>query len=242
MDPITAIIVFGVVIVFGAVLFISIQSKRRDTAAKQLLQTQLGFVAADPTPAVAEKIADLYKRDERDKALIFLHNVSRKPISAGEMYLFDLRRRSTESNAWREMQAVAIIKPELRLPHLAIFPKIGQDQWVAGLANTILTMAVANTGQEVMLDQYPELQQRFLINSREPEQAQAFLSSMLAGRLAQAESCSIRMYGDTFIFSEIDPQPQTPDVHGVSRRIERATEILEWFSPSREQAERPTRS
>ncbi len=120
MDFTAILFVFGFLLLFGWMIYMSVQSSRKEKETKKQAIQSLGFSSFDADESLAEKISNLYQRPW-SKNNYQLRNVSRRLIPGGEIFLFDLVDTSGEDDSWMERQAVAIISSSLNLPPFAFF-------------------------------------------------------------------------------------------------------------------------
>lgn len=225
MDLAAILFLIGFLFVFGGILYMSMQSSRKDKETKQLVTQSLGFASCEADGSLVEKISSLYQRPGSNPKYQLRH-VSRNRIPNGEMFLFDLVDTSGEDDSWAERQAVAVISPALKLPPFAFFPKSNPKYALSGLANQIVEWGMAKIGESVALPQYPALGERYVITSQDADGLRLFMDESLARFFSQTEMYTIHAAGDMFTFAEMDPHFKTADIQSMTRRINRAMEIF----------------
>jgi hypothetical protein len=225
MDLPAILFLIGFLFVFSGIIYMSIQSSRKEKETKQLVTQTLGFSLCEADEALAEKIFSLYQRPW-SKPTYQLRHVSRKRIPDGEMFLFDLVDTSGEDDSWAEQQAVAIISPALKLPPFIFFPKSNPKYALSGLANQIVEWGMAKIGEPVAFPQYPALGERYVITSQDADGLRLFMDESLARFFGQTEMYMIHAAGDMFTFAEMDPYFKTADIQSMTRRVSRAMEIF----------------
>jgi hypothetical protein len=225
MDPTVILFLIGFLFVFGWIVYMSIQSSRKEKETKRQVTQSLGFSSFEAGGSLAEKISSLYQRPW-SKNNYQLRHVSRRLIPNGEMFLFDLVDTSGDDDSWTERQAVAIFSPSLKLPPFAFFPKSNQKYALSGLANRIVEWGMSKIGEPVAFPQYPALGERYVITSQDPDGLRLFMDESLARFFSQTEMYMLHAAGDIFTFAEMDPNFKTGDIQSMTRRVNRAMEIF----------------
>ena len=225
MDLTAILIVFGFLLLFGWIIYMSVQSSRKEKETKQQVAQSLGFSPFEAGRDLPEKISSLYRRPW-SKNSYQLRNVSRRLIPDGEMYLFDLVDTSGDDDSWMERQAVAIISASLNLPPFTFFPKSDQKYALSGLANRIVEWGMSKIGEPVAFPQYPALAERYVITSQDTDGLGLFIDESLARFFGQTEMYTLHAAGNIFTFAEMDPNFKTADIQGMTRRLNRAMEIF----------------
>jgi len=225
LDLTAALFLIGFLVVFGLIVYMAMQSNRKEKETKQQIAQSLGFSPFEADGDLTEKISSLYQRPW-SKNSYRLQQVSRRLISDGEMYLFDLVDTSGDDESWVERQAVAIISPSLSLPPFAFYPKADQKYALSWLANQIVEWGLSKIGEPVAFPQFPALTERYVITSQDVEGLRSFVDEPLARFFSQTEMSMLHAAGDVFTFAEMNPNFNTGDLESMTRRINRALEIL----------------
>lgn len=229
MESITLVIVLLILLVFTGLLVFSITSSRRAKEARAQMAQTLGMTPVEPDESLLAQISALYQTPG-NKPRHSLHNVSRRTLPDGELFLFDLVDRDGESDSWIERQAVAIRSRTLRLPPFQIYPKVDASQYaLGGLANAIVEWGASKVGTPVNFPEFPAFQARYVITSADPEAARRFLDEEKARYFAKTEYFGLRAGGNLFTFAEIEPGFKLNDPAHITRRIQRALEIYRLF-------------
>ncbi len=225
MDIASILFLFIFLPIFGWIVYMSIQSSRKEKENKQQVTQSLGFSSFEADESLSEKISNLYHRSW-SKNSHRLRHVSRRLIPDGEMFLFDLVDTSGEDDSWTERQAVAIISPSLNLPPFAFFPKSNQKYALSGLANRIVEWGMSKIGEPVAFPQYPAMAERYVITSQDSDGLRSFMDEPLARFFGQTEMYMLHAAGNIFTFAEMDPNFKTGDIQSMTRRVNRAMEIF----------------
>ncbi len=225
MDMTAVLFLVGFLLVFGLMLSMFLRSNRREKETKQQAAQSLGFFPLNADKNLTQKISTLYQRTWSNKSY-GLRNVFRRVIPEGEMLLFDLVGTTSEDDSSIERQAVALISPSLNLPPFSLTPKVNQKYALSGLSNRIMEWGVSKIGEPVAFPQFPELTERYVITSPDPDRLRRFMDEPLARFLSQTEMFTLHAAGDMFTFAEIDPSFKTTDLQSLSRRVNRALEIF----------------
>lgn len=229
MEALTLVVVLLILLVFTGLLIFSITTSRKAKEAKAQIMQTLGMTPVEPDETLLTEISALYQTPG-NKPRHSLHNVSRRTLPDGELFVFDLVDRGIESDSWIERQAVAIRSRTLRLPPFQIYPKVDASQYaLGGLANAIVEWGVSKVGTPVNLPEFPAFQARYAITSADPEAARRFLDETKARYFAKTEYFNVRAGGNLFTFAEIEPGFKTNDPAQMTRRIQRALEIYRLF-------------
>jgi hypothetical protein len=192
---------------------------------QSMIDKLLGFNPTQPDAQLTEKISTLYRRPGTTSRYE-LHNLSRKLLPEGDMYLFDLVDTSGEDNSWLENQAVAIISPSLKLPPFSFFPKSDEKYALSGLANQIVEWGLAKIGSPVTFPEFPAFAARYVVSSSEPQAIRRFIDEPIARYFSHTPMYSLRACGEVFTFSEMDPRLDLRNPESLSRRVNRALEIF----------------
>jgi len=218
--------VFGVMLIFGFFLYLGLRSNRETQKNRQQISKNLGFFPVEPSQDLTRKIARPYHRPGAQNKYQ-LQNVSRRVIPDGELYLFDLVETSSDEDSYSETQAIAVISPNLKLPHIVFFPKSDQKYALSGLANRVLEWGLSKTGTPVTFPEFPALTARYVITSMDdPALVRTFLDENLAQFFSQTQMYMLHGMGDVFTFSEMDPQFRKLDQESMARRVNRGLEIF----------------
>jgi hypothetical protein len=229
MENITLVIVILILLVFAGLVFFSITSSRRAKEAKAHMAQTLGMTPVEPDAALPAQISALYQTPG-NKPRHSLHNVSRRLLPDGELFLFDLVDRDIESDSWIERQAVAIRSHTLRLPPFQIYPKVDASKYaLGGLANAIVEWGISKVGTPIEFPDLPAFEARYAVTSTDPEAARRFFDEARARYFANTEYFGLRAGGNLFTFAEIEPGFKTNDPAQMTRRINRALEIYRLF-------------
>jgi hypothetical protein len=225
MDLTAALFLIGFLVVFGLIVYMAIQSKRKEKETKKQVAQSLGFSPLEADTHLTEKISSLYQRPW-SKNSYQLRHVSRRVIPEGEMFLFDLVDTFSDDDSSVERQAVALISPSLNLPPFTLFPKASQKYALSGLANRIVEWGISKIGEPVAFPQFPALTERYVIASTDPDELYRLMDEPLARFFSQTEMYTLHAAGDLFTFAEMAPNFNTADLQSMTRRVNRALEIF----------------
>jgi len=229
MDISSILTVLGFLLVFGLIVYVAVTSGRKDLQRKQELAQQVGFAPIDMEPHLADRLSHLYHRPGAQNKYQ-VRNAFRRVIPDGEMYLFDLVETSSDEDSYSESQAVAIVSPSLNLPQFTFFPKADSKYALSGVANKILEWGMTKVGTPIAFPEFPEFQSRYIVTSEDdPNLVRRFFDPSLAGYFSRTQMYMLHGTGNIFTFSEMDPQFKKPDQEILSRRVNRALEILRQF-------------
>lgn len=206
-------------VVVGVIVAIQVtQFLRRQNTLRQFTQ-ELGFSPIETNQELTLKIARLYD-SPGSKNTYALQNVSHKTLPDCEIYLFDLLETSGSENDIKERQAVAIVSPTLKLPQFIFIPKLNS------LLTAILERSLTRWGKSLDFPQFPALNNRYLVLSREAELAQAFINDRLAASLAKTKLHTLYAAGNMFTFSEFHESNYIIDPETMKYRIHLALELF----------------
>ncbi len=231
MNIISLFVLLGFLVLFGLMIYLVIFSRRKDLESKRQVAQQLGLAPVQPDALLTEKISALYRRPGA-KSRYELRNLSRKLLSDGEMYLFDLVDTSGEDNSWVENQAVAVVSSFLNLPPFSFFPKSDEKYALSGLANQIVEWGLSKMGSPVTLPEFPAFAARYVVSSSEPEATRRFIDEPIARYFSHTQMYSIHAGGEVFTFSEMNPRLDLRNPENLSRRVNCALEIFHLFQKS----------
>jgi len=230
VETVTILVVLIILLLFTGLIVFSITNSR-NVKQKQTQRTQalVGMTPIEPDAALLAQIAALYP-SRADKPRYSLHNVSRRALPDGELFLFDLVDRDIESDSWIERQAVAIRSERLQLPPFQMYPKVNASKYgLGGLANALVEWSVSTVGTPVQFAQFPAFQARYAVSSTNPQAVQTFFDEDKARYFANSEYYNLHAGGHLFTFAEMQPGLKASDVELLSRRINRALEIYRLF-------------
>lgn len=231
METITLLVVLFVLLAFTGLLIFSIRAGRKTKQAQAQIAQTLGVTPVEPDETLLAQIAAVYPAAKSaDKPRYSLHNVSRRALPDGELFLFDLVDRDIESDSWIERQAVAIRSNRLRLPPFQMFPKVDTAKYgLGGLANAIVEWGAAQAGTPMSFPEFPTLQARYAVTSTDPEAARRFFDEDKARYFAKTEYYNLHAGGNLFTFAEMLPGFKTSDPAQMTQRINRALEMYRLF-------------
>ncbi|NJN93395.1 MAG: hypothetical protein HC875_04545 [Anaerolineales bacterium] len=228
MDSLGLIVVLGILLVFGLIVFWMFTSARKEIDRKRQMAQTLGFSSIEPDPALTAVISQVYP-SAKSKPCYELRHVTHKILDNGKMVLFDLVETSGEDNSYPEEQAVAVISARLDLPPFTLFPKADTEGWLTNLANQALTWAVSKVGTPVEFPEVPEFQRRYMVTSADPDATRRFLTEDILRRLAQTRLCTLHAGGQVFTFSELNPSRKALTIEMLHERVRQAADIFQTF-------------
>jgi len=229
MDVLSILFLLGFLLVFGLIVYLAVTSGRKDFQRKQELAQQAGFAPIVVEPNLVNRLSRLYHRPGAQNKYE-LRNAFRRVIPEGEMYLFDLVETSSDEDSYSENQAVAIISTSLALPQFTCFPKADPKYALSGVANKILEWGMTKVGTPIAFPESPEFQSRYILTSEDdPNLVRRFFEQGLVQFFSRTQMYMLHGMGNIFTFSEMGPQFKKPDQDSLSRRVNRALEILRQF-------------
>jgi hypothetical protein len=229
METVTILVLLLILLVFAGMVIFSITTSRREKQARAQMAQTLGLTPAKPDETLLAQVSALY-RTKGNTPRHSLHNVTRRKLPDGELFLFDLVDRDIESDSWIEHQAVAVRSDTLRLPPFQLYPKVDAQKYALGnLANTIVEWGVSKTGTPVKFPELPAFEACYAVTSTDPEAARRFFSEDKARYFANTEYYTLHAADNLFVFSEIEPGFKANDQSHLTRRIKRALEIYRLF-------------
>ena len=229
MESLTILVLLLILLVFAGLIVFSITNARQQKQAQAQMAQTLGLTPVEPDETLLAQISALYQTPG-NKPRHSLHNVTRRKLPDGELFLFDLVDRDGESDSWLERQAVAIRSDTLRLPPFQIFPKIDAEKYALGaLANAIVEWGVSKVGTPVQFHEFPAFQARYTLTSTDPEAVRRFFHEDKARFFARTEFYELRAAGGLFVFTEIQPGLKVNDPAQITNRINRALDIYRLF-------------
>ena len=229
MDMVTLLVVLVILLAFTGLLVWSIASSRKQGQARAQLAQTLGLTGVEPDETLLAQISALYQTPG-NKPRHSLHNVARRKLPDGELFLFDLVDRDGESDSWIERQAVAIRSDTLRLPPFQMFPKINAEKYALGaLANAIVEWGASKVGTPVSFPQFPAFEARYTVTSTDPQSTRRFFDDEKASFFARTDFYGLRAGGNWITFAEMYAGVKPTDPAHITRRIDRALEIYRLF-------------
>ncbi len=231
METVTLLVLLFILLAFTALLIFSIRAGRKTRQVQAQIAQTLGVTPVEPDKTLLAQIAAVYPTAKAaDKPRYSLHNVSRRALPDGELFLFDLVDRDIESDSWIERQAVAIRSENLRLPPFQMSPKVDAAKYgLGGLANALVEWGAAQAGTPVPFPEFPAFQARYAVTSSDPEAARRFFDEDKARYFAKTEYYNVHAGGNLFTFAETLPGFKPSDPAQMTQRINRALEIYRLF-------------
>ncbi len=231
METVTLLVLLFILLTFTGLLVFSIRAGRKTRQVQAQIAQTLGVTPLEPDETLLAQIATVYPTAKAaDKPRYSLHNVSRRALPDGELFLFDLVDRDTESDSWLERQAVAIRSNRLRLPPFQMFPKVDAAKYgLGGLANVIVEWGVSKVGTPVQFPEFPAFQARYAVTSSDPEAARRFFDEDKARYFSKTEYYNVHAGGNLFTFAETLPGFKPGDPAQMTQRINRALEMYRLF-------------
>lgn len=197
-----------------------------DVTDKARMAKSLGLTPLERAPRTIEnKIFSLHRL-----GWLFtqyrLVNVSHRVLKDGELFLFDLVHRPTDSDEWVQTQAVAIHSGALRLPHFQVHPKMTLKKFVLDLLkNRFANWNQPKTGKKVEFPQFPAFHERYSVTSESPDMLKHFFDARLAQYFAKTEYYSLRAEDNLFVFVDLEPDFNVKNADHMTRRLKRALEV-----------------
>ena len=228
MNFIPWLLVLGVFLLFGLILYFLIASSRKHKERKSQIARTLGFSPIEPDMALTALISKLYSHENFSREYE-LHNVSQKITVNGKMLLFDLVDTSGEDDSYRADQALAVFSDHLDLPRFVVFPKADIDGVAANLANKVLQWVLSKFGTPLDFSHVPEFERRYVVVSPDPDDTRRFLDDIRLNGLAQARMLNLYAGGSAFALSQFDPAPKSTDLETMKGRLRLAMDIHALF-------------
>ena len=231
METVTLLVLLLVLLAFTSLLIFSIRAGRKTKQVQAQIAQTLGVTPVEPDETLLAQIAAVYPTAKAaDKPRYSLHNVARRALPDGELFLFDLVDRDIESDSWTERQAVAIRSDSLRLPPFQMYPKIDTSKYaLGGLANALVEWGVAKAGTPVQFANFPAFQARYAVTSSDPEAARRFFDEDKVRYFSKTEYYNVHAGGNLFTFAETLPGFKPSDPAQMTQRINRALEMYRLF-------------
>jgi hypothetical protein len=225
MNYVPVLVVVGILLLFSLVVYSMILSARKDVAKKAEIALSLGFSAWNPDHNLLEQMVSVQPPD-RWNDRYELKNVFRKSVPEGLMFLFDLINISGDEGGQTETQLVAVISPELNLPHFALFPQADVQGWAAGVANRVMKMAIGHSAALLEFSENPDFQKKYLLATWESETARRFFDPQVLAGMAQTRLLNVYARGNLFILSSLDPSLKSLDQRMIADRIDKAVQVF----------------
>ncbi len=178
----------------------------------------LGLSPVGDTSSLEGKIFRLYTQDKQKD--LRLRHVFKRPISDGELFLFDLVDKTYDDATVIETRAIAITSPDLNLPHFVLAPKKSSGN----LSNALLSWNVSNQGALIAFPEFPEFNERFLVASTDdPARTRGFFDANLIRYFLSSQPAQIHAGGTMLVVSL---PVSSSDPNALNLKIDRAKEIF----------------
>jgi hypothetical protein len=210
----------------AAVFVLVILNARRKQKAREVFLAGLGFARVPVSPKFFERVDLIYRRTPNQR--FRMDALFEKQTPQGSFFVFDLVETSGEDNTWLANGSVAVVSPDLRLPHLHISgrPQLGGKvgTWMAGAAEKVIDWAASRAGMSrVDLSEYIELDERLMAIATDASIAQEFLDRERLGRLlwiAEMDHLSeVDCNGDCFVLKRSVSQTRGGDMETAQRAL-----------------------
>ncbi len=220
-------IVILVLVVGGFVAFLiykSVAAARERKEEKRRRLRALGFEpVANPPAEVAEPILALHQHGKARQ-----HKISElfeRRGSADRLYLFDLESTSGEGG---HEGAIAVFSPHLRIPRLAIFPRLEGEGRLAALGNLVLKKLAGRHGTAVDFGSSSRFARRHFVSGPDEGAIRRFLNGDRLDRLAAMDHMAVAGEGGLFTYQrvQIGRRKSRARHTDVAESVQRAEELL----------------
>lgn len=226
-----AIVAFMIVAAFLALLIWVITSERRRVQVEADQVQRMGFTPLEPPPPdLITRVGAL--RLSRPDQGFELRRVFHRPISGGDLYIFDLEIKGGEDSA-DEHGSVAVLAQGLDLPRLMLLPKPSVQGavggWMSQLAERLIGWAAERSG--LVAFDLPELHQHYIVMGQDEVAVRRFLTRERITRLVTMERrYVINGKGDIFVLSRsVEQRAQPARMETLYPMREDAEQLLAWF-------------
>lgn len=219
--------IFLVVFVFFFIVFggfaishiFSFQNRRKEV--KQFLE-KFGFTPIEPSENLTEFVSRLY-RIPNVKETFELQHVYQKDSSEYCLFIFDLLETSGGEYVVKERQGVAIISNNLHLPQFMIIPKVNK------VLTGFLERSLRSWGNQLIFPHHQTINHRYLVISREPTSALAFIESRLASTLVHTHGLTLCAGSNIFTLSEFHESNTLVSPETLQYHIQSAVDLYQKF-------------
>jgi len=146
--------------------------------------------------------------------------------------IFDLFAANLETSPLKH-QIVAVIAPQLDLPHFVLYPRAGQSGRAAVWFDRLMRLSLERTGVVLNFPDSPEFQARYHLASLDSEYARRFFDPYLLRRLAQTRLLNVHGCGSTFTLSVFSPTRQPATRPRLAEQVDRALFVLQVLQEAR---------
>jgi hypothetical protein len=225
----------AVLLLFGLGIFWMIRTSRRRSAQRLERAKSLGFEPLEVLDqAVLQRLNRLYRANHRQE--LDPRNVFVQHRNDAAFYLMDIVDVGGDESSDLGEDVVVIVSPYLSLPRFSLAPMLKMDGRMGGLMNKAVDrlMDMVGTRQglvRVPFDQYPEIDDNYIIFGSDPNLLQNFFtSSYMSGFFNIKPKYEITAGGDTLVVKAIFPDREKSRDEIVRSQYDDAEAMFRFLS------------
>ncbi len=225
-----AMTIIGFILLFGAIVLWMVRSNRQQKKERADMAAMLGFQPAANTDYALLKdrlavINPRFGKNDQELRDVFLHR-----LQEGDLYLYDLWDTGGDSSSVVHSRALAMVIPEKHFPRFSITSRLAMPGKLAGLANKVITWAMARDMKVIDFPESPEFNARFMVAGEDELPLREIFNSTILDQLKGYEGVFLAGGGDTLMFSQqFEKTTDQKDINILSSRINKAGDIMRLF-------------
>jgi hypothetical protein len=227
---ISLLTVMGFILLIGAIVLWMVRSNKQQKKERAEMAAMLGFHPAANTDYALLKdrlavINPRYVKNDQELREVFLHR-----LPEGDLYLYDLWDTGGDSSSVVHSRALAMVVPEKHFPRFSITSRLVMPGKFAGLANKVITWAMARDMKVIDFPESPEFNTRFIVAGENELPLRELFNSTILDQLKGYEGVFLAGGGDTLMFSQqFEKSTAQKDINILSSRINKAVDIMRLF-------------
>lgn len=228
-------LLIGFFLLVGLVAVYAITSYRKAEARKKATALAAGFTPfADPSSQVSRRIVGLFENPRRKQ--LKLTNLWLKRFPDGEMYLYDLKETSGDSDDQLATQDLLFVSSYLHLPRFTLVPRLDIDSKLGEMFDQFMRWAVSVGGTKPLRPLgNPEFDEHYWVSGPDHAAIRQYLSSDRIAWLANTRSYHLEAEGDAFTFTHAVYGAKTASRSAASQpdlnqKISQGMQLFNWLS------------
>lgn len=234
MEIFTSLSIIGIILLVGVAVVYAIANHRKKEARKKETALAAGFTPFDDSSSqVSRRIMGLFENPRRKH--LELSHLWLKRFPDGEMYLYDLKETSGESDDQLADQDLLFVSSYLRMPRFTLIPRLDVNGKLGEMFDHFMRWAVSAGGFKPLESLgNPEFDDRYWVSGPDHAAIQQFLTPDRLAWLADTQSYHLEAEGDAFTFNyamyggqQAGRSAAQPD---LNQKISQGMQIYNWLS------------
>ncbi|MFZ6027715.1 MAG: hypothetical protein ACOYYS_08375 [Chloroflexota bacterium] len=173
-----------VVAAFVVMVILAVASGRKQAEQSQQAAETLGFTPLEPPPAaIAERLLPLHQKGYHK--ILEIRDLHRQNHPGCTLYLYDVWDVSDAGHDRDAAAVIALVAPDLDLPHFLLFPKVDVVGWAGSMANQFIEKLIGLHARVIDFDERPNFSQRYLVSGDDEVAVRRCLNGPVLAALTQ---------------------------------------------------------